>query len=375
VDLSQYYWYAGLFTTPLAALGLFVAPGRVRLVSIVLIAALCWYAAGQVEGLYLLIARLPGFDGIQGPINGWYISALALALLAGSGLAWITARGPRFGLHQPLLLLILLDLIFWNSILNRIAYEQLNADEVYRAPVAALRAEIAGLGDGPVRLHGPLLTRIGYLNQTLQVGAESTYGYNPLELSRYADYLSAAETNPRLINGLAATYFVQVTHPLGPVILTANPSALALATLPPNVIVVENEQDEITSLRTLDPSLATLVRGPIPDVRQTDSADHVTVVERKQDRLLVDYSAASPRVVRLAIPSYPGWHAVLNGTELPTVTLDHALLGIIVPPGQGTISVRFVSNWFLFGALTSGACAALACAGAIGVIAIRKSSI
>jgi hypothetical protein len=134
------------------------------------------------------------------------------------------------------------------------------------------------------------------------------------------------------------------------------------------VIVVENEQDEITSLRTLDPSLATLVRGPIPDVRQTDSADHVTVVERKQDRLLVDYSAASPRVVRLAIPSYPGWHAVLNGTELPTVTLDHALLGIIVPPGQGTISVRFVSNWFLFGALTSGACAALACAGAIGVI-------
>ena len=32
-----------------------------------------------------------------------------------------------------------------------------------------------------------------------------TYGYNPLELSRYAEYLRAADQNHKLLNGLAVT--------------------------------------------------------------------------------------------------------------------------------------------------------------------------
>src|SRR5256885_11482333 len=37
-------------------------------------------------------------------------------------------------------------------------------------------------------------------------------GYNPLELAAYADYAEAAEGNPRVIDGLAATHVRSEEH-------------------------------------------------------------------------------------------------------------------------------------------------------------------
>jgi hypothetical protein len=360
-DMSQYYWYAGLLCIPFAVVGALAGPLRVRLAAGVLIVPFCWYAAGPSAGLYPLLSRVPGFSNIQGPINGWFVAALGLALLAGSGWSRIAARVGWLTRWLPLVVLLLIgDVTFWNSAVNRLAFERASADELYLAPVASLRAEVEQSGPPPVRLAGQPLTRVGYLNQTLQVGAESTYGYNPLELGRYQEYMLAAESNSRLVDTLAATQVVAVDPLTDVVSLVANPTAMHLASLPSEVIAVADPAAEVAALRTLDPAQAVLVVTPAPlAVQPPGATDHVTVLAREQEHVLLDYAAAAPVLVRLATPSYPGWHATLNGTELPLLTVDHALLGIVAPAGQGTISVEYRSTTFAIGAAISAATLAL----------------
>jgi hypothetical protein len=50
------------------------------------------------------------------------------------------------------------------------------------------------------------LAGIGPLNGSLDNRMEVTFGYNPLELARYTQYLEAATANPKLLNGVAVTY-------------------------------------------------------------------------------------------------------------------------------------------------------------------------
>jgi len=73
------------------------------------------------------------------------------------------------------------------------------------APLSTLAAQLDGAAEPVQRLYGPPLAQVGYRNHALQSRVETTYGYNPLELAAYATYASAAESNPALVDGLAAS--------------------------------------------------------------------------------------------------------------------------------------------------------------------------
>jgi uncharacterized membrane protein YfhO len=79
------------------------------------------------------------------------------------------------------------------------------------------------------------------------------------------------------------------------------------------------------------------------------------VVERGEDHLVVRYRAASINLLRVAIPSFPGWHAALNGAELDVHTADHAFLGVVVPAGEGEIRLWYAPRFFWLGAAISAA--------------------
>src|SRR5262249_3095145 len=69
-------------------------------------------------------------------------------------------------------------------------------------------------------------------------------------------------------------------------------------------------------------------------------------VERAEDHLLLRYRSQTTNLLRVAVPMYPGWHASFDGAELPIVTVDHAFIGVVVPPGAGELRLWYAPRYF-----------------------------
>jgi hypothetical protein len=235
-----------------------------------------------------------------------------------------------------------------NQVLNPLAYARGTFDQLYGGALRAFSAQVADANPPVERVYGPELAQVAYRNHALQNRVETTYGYNPLELSRYADYVSASSPNPKLLPGLAAD------HRLGDSqALTNNPGALPLAYFPSRVRSTSDGASADAGLVELDPAEVTLVTGPAPAV-ESDPSARVRVLERADGLLAVAYRSASANLLRVAIPFYPGWHARLNGNELPVLAVDGAFTGVVVPSGQGEVRLSYASKWLGAGAALSG---------------------
>jgi uncharacterized membrane protein YfhO len=90
------------------------------------------------------------------------------------------------------------------------------------------------------------------------------------------------------------------------------------------------------------------------------------------DHLTVHYATSTTNLLRVAIPFYPGWHAAASGSsessgfhELSLVAVDYALLGVVVPPGEGELRLWYAPRFLPIGAFIS----ALALVGVIAAVA------
>jgi hypothetical protein len=343
-DSTQHYFYAGIVLVPLVLIGLRRAP--VRRTAMLLGLPFLWYALGPAGGLFRVVALLPGFRSVELPMHGWFLPALGLALLGGAGFAALEARLRRGWLTTVLLVVLFGDVFTFNELDNPLAYARQSFDALYGAPLRSLDAQLGPLA--VERLYGPPLAAIGYRNHPLQSRVETTYGYNPLELAGYADYADAAESNPHLVDGLAATHRLSLSAG-GGVTIQSNPSALPLAFFAHRLVSVPDAASIRASLGALNPADETLVLGPLPlPVVTPDPSASATVLERDPTaaRLSIHYRAALPGVLRVAIPSYPGWRATLNGVDLPTLTVDAAFIGVVIPAGEADLQLWYAPTYF-----------------------------
>jgi hypothetical protein len=352
-DSTQHYFYAGLLLAPLALLG--ARNTRILRSAAFLGLPFLWYALGPSGGLFQVVARLPGFRSVELPMHGWFLPALGLALLGGAGLSRLPAR------VRPVLLgLVFLDALLVNQLSNPLAYARATFDALYGQPLAAFARQVAQAEPAVERVYGPPMAAIGYRNHALQSRVATTYGYNPLELSAYTAYAEAAEANPRLVDGLAAS------HRLVDGVLEPNPGNLPVAYFARQIWLVPDEPAADAALATLDPTRATLVIGSTPPpIAEPDERASVTIVDRAADRLTLHYRTATQSLLRLAMPTYSGWHARLAGRELTTLTVDRAFIGALVPSGEGDITVSYEPRWFWPG-LAISSLALTACLIALG---------
>jgi hypothetical protein len=363
-DSTQHYFYAGLLLLPLAVLGL--RNGRIVRTAAFLSLPFLWYAFGPAGGLYRLLARLPGFSSVELPMHGWFLAALGLALLGGAGVARLGDRLPRRWI-VALIPILLVDLTIVNQLLNPLAYARSSFDALYGAPLRSFQDQVASAQPPVQRLYGPPLAAVAYRNHALQSRLQTTYGYNPLELAGYADYASAAEANPLLIAGFAANYQLTSTDDLEP-----TPTALPMAYFARSITTVPDEAFARARLGELDPARSTLMTGERPPV-DPDASASVSVVSEDADALTLHYTAGSPSLLRVAIPAYPGWHAMLDGAEEPILTVDHAFTGVVVPPGEGDLRLFYEPRLFWVGALVS-AMATLAVVRALVFVSKKRPS-
>ncbi|HWC96438.1 MAG TPA: hypothetical protein VG456_06810 [Candidatus Sulfopaludibacter sp.] len=339
-DITQFYFYAGFLLVPLAIAGLWTR--AIRWPALLLVIPTIWYAMGQSAGLYLLIARLPGFSSVRAPVNIWFVPSLGLALLAGAGLQRVGERWKFKWLGPAVLLVFACDLFYWNSAANPLAYarqsyESLYGDKedlVHRAGIDALPPLTRFDAPEHLPVFGPLSH---YLDRRI----ETDYGYGPLMLSRYSDYVQAMRISPGLRRGLGISRSLDVQ--IGAIRAEADP--VARASFPKELIAVHDGEESRQKLPTVDQTRQALVPADIAIAAQDPGAT-AEVREYTPGHYRIHYRAATPSLLRISNAYFPGW-ASSSGKVFP---VDHALMGTIVPAGEGDISVDFHSTYFWIGA-------------------------
>jgi hypothetical protein len=353
-DISQFYFYGGILIVPLSALGL--RNRALRGMGLLLILPCIWYAMGHSAGLYLLIARLPGFSRIRAPVNIWFVIALGLALLAGAGLEWMARRGPR-GLTTALLAISMLDIFYCQSARNRLAYARASYEELHGASQAAFRKEVALVLPPLTRFEAPELSlRFLPMSHFLIERTEVIYGYGPLRLARYTDYVSAMAINPALRDGLNVSLWRDPNSG----VIRWNPRVLPRANFPSGIVPVGSQEESKLRLLTLDQSRQALVPAGV-GVTAQDGHGTAAVREFAPGHYRIHYRCDSASLLRVANSYYEGWTARVGQRKLSVVPVDHALIGIVVPAGEADLDLDYHSCYFLLGAAVS-LTSALVCA-------------
>ena len=336
---AQFYFYAGLLVLPLALIG--AVKSGARLAGLFLIVPPVWYMLGPAGGLYYLGRLAPVLHKFHAPVEGWFLAALGLALLAAAGSEWIFARW-RFPFLPVLMAgLLFVDVWYWNSLRNPLAYAHASFDELYGSNEEAGRGE-AFEQPQLTRFHAPgNRVSMGPKLHPLDLKLEATYGASLLDPGPYRDYLDAMERNLKLRDGLNVGRFLNVATGR----IDENASVLARAYFPKAVVDVRSLAESRQALETLDPAVKSIVLWPHAPIRQDPDAAALRISYGEQ-WYRVHYHAVSPSLLKLSVAWYPGWHADLDGQPLPILRVDHALMGVIVPAGDNEVAFNFRSNRF-----------------------------
>jgi hypothetical protein len=342
-DITQFYFYAGILLLPMAAAGL--TNRVVRRAAVLLIVPTVWYAMGQSAGLYSLVARLPGFSSIRAPVNIWFVPAMGLALLAGAGVTAMRRRSSWRWLPAAVVFVAAADLFYWNSYKNPLAYARVSYTDLYWAKEDVFRFEVAATLPPLTRFDAPeFVAAFGPLSHFFDVRTETTYGYGPMPLRRYKEYIAASAANGRLRDALNVRRFLETTG-----FVRDNPNALPRAYFPARIVTTRSRADGLHRLATLDPAQEGLVDADVHLATQ-DPAAAARVQAFSPGHYGIHYRAASPSLLVLSSAWYPGWTATMQDRQLDVVPVNHALTGIVVPAGEGEISVDYHSRWFPAGA-------------------------
>jgi hypothetical protein len=304
---------------------------------------------GHDAGLYRLLAHVPGFASVRAPVNIWFVPALGLALLAGSGLMSIVETR-RWRLAAAALVVVTGgDLFHRNYAANPLAYARASYVNLYWPHEDQFRTAVALRLPPLTRFDAPFrMADFGPLNHPLNVRAETTYGYTPLVPLRYQEYMDASTTNPRLLDALNVSMRVDPSTRS----LQRTAGFLPRANFPNTLTRVRTRDDELAALATLEPAAAALVPAAI-DVTDQDGSATADTIEIEPGRYRIRYRAASRSVLRVGNSWFPGWRATLAGRNLELFPIDHALTGIVVPPGDGEIDLEYRPRYFTASALAS----------------------
>jgi hypothetical protein len=129
---------------------------------------------------------------------------------------------------------------------------------------------------------------------------------------------------------------------LGPVGLWRNPHAREIVTAVPRGELVQDgamAELDATAPAALDRIVRVEPPEPVtlPEGRTAEVLGWETAGSRTTARVTSDGGA----VVVVADAAVPGWQATISGEPAPVVTADHLFLGVVVPPGEHVVELRY----------------------------------
>jgi uncharacterized membrane protein YfhO len=133
-----------------------------------------------------------------------------------------------------------------------------------------------------------------------------------------------------------------------------NSNALPRVFIPRGVELVADDQARLAKLAAeeFDAREVAYVESPVD--LPNPCRGTASIVEEIPTRIKVSVQMETPGLVVLADLWDKGWQAYLNGQRLPILRTNHAIRGVVVPAGSGTLEFRYAPASFAWGLRLSG---------------------
>ncbi len=134
-----------------------------------------------------------------------------------------------------------------------------------------------------------------------------------------------------------------------------NPAALPRAFVPRRLRRVADARERLDELARAS-DFAQTVWVSEPGTPDEANGEATLFLRSVGPDLVVEARAAAPTLIATSIPDWPGWTAREGERSLPTVTVNHAFVGVRVPAGEHTVRLAYrPRSWSLgLGAFAAG---------------------
>src|SRR6185436_16741573 len=147
----------------------------------------------------------------------------------------------------------------------------------------------------------------------------------------------------------------------GSVAVYPQPAPLERAYFVDQVMVQPDPQAILADINRPDfqPRRQAFVEDELPaaTAQGLDSPARVDVQRVSPDELRIHTQTAAARFLVLSEMWFPGWHAEVDGRELPIYRTDYLFRGLVVPAGEHTIRMYYRPASALLGAIVSASMA------------------
>jgi hypothetical protein len=125
-------------------------------------------------------------------------------------------------------------------------------------------------------------------------------------------------------------------------------------TLKPEEMLSAIKTSRLPDGRAYDPARMALLEEPVSmPAQNADASDSAQVTQLTETTMEVQTTTQLPALLITSDTFYPGWHAFLDGMEVPLYRVDYALRGVEIPSGRHLVRFSFRPKTFYFGAAIS----------------------
>jgi hypothetical protein len=208
-------------------------------------------------------------------------------------------------------------------------------------------------------------------NHAVLVGAHSVWGYDPVQLDRYARFVASTQVGGPLSPdfNLPLMVYPKVYHPLLGLVRCRYLISDALPPSPPLEVegalprfllvrgyrVVSRPETLLGLFRPgFDPREKVLLEEePGIEPGWGEARGRAVLVDESTDHLLIDVELESPAILVVTDAYSEGWRATALSSdpprEIPVLAVDHALRGIALPSGQHRVLLEYAPSAYRHG--------------------------
>lgn len=213
--------------------------------------------------------------------------------------------------------------------------------------------------------------RVYNLTESFSTGARTSYyhnslgGYHGAKIRRYQDLYDsciARETQVLMRDGQSGQLDMSkfgvlnmlntryIIYGPGAQEVIVNPFANGAAWFVQEAFVVPDAIAALSSLQTLNTKKSAVLESEKAPVIQYDSTATITLLEKQPPLMRYESQSGVNGLVVFSEVYYPkGWHATIDGQEVPILRADYLLRALEVPAGKHVIEFRFEPKPYVVG--------------------------
>jgi hypothetical protein len=194
-------------------------------------------------------------------------------------------------------------------------------------------------------------------------------GYSPAKLGVFEDLknreilknIQAWAANPQAKDSFQVLNMLNMKYVIIPdqkdpkqTVAVLNPYALGNCWLVKEIKYVDNADEEMNTLDSIDPAKTVVIdqsfKSKIPFEPVYDSLAYINFIKNDNDSITYNFNSSTNQFAVFSEMYYSkGWHAYIDGNETDYCKVDYALRGLAIPAGKHIIEFKFDSKFIDFG--------------------------